>query len=191
MEPTKGTFKIQTVGPKNNIPNKKDPNRPWCSWGLQFEGDAQWYETFWVAQEDPKVGQELTGTKSWDDKFQKFKFETERQGGKGNWNPAGAQATVMEAAAVIVNGFFAATPAHYQLWNSETPEDAKKLKTLFDKYYATVVSVGKRLKDDVVGMGSMNPEQKTATKTATGGDPGDVAPPPNDDDFPGEEDTGL
>lgn len=192
MEPTKGTFKVQTVGPKKNIPNKKDPNNPWASWSLQFEDDPNWYDTFWLAKEDPIVGQELTGTKSYDDKWNTYKLELDRQGGKSNWNPAAAQATVMTGAANVVAGFLS-LPGHYELWASPKSEDAKKLKAKFDKYLVTVEVVAKRLKDSVVGMGSMQPEQKTATKSAApDGDPGPTPPPDIEETWAdGEEQVDL
>lgn len=186
------TVKIQTVGPEKSIPNKKDANKPWKSWSILFEGDVQWYDTFWLAPEPPVVGQELTGTKSYDEKWG-YKFELERQGGKSQWNPAAAQATVMGAAASVVNGFLA-IPAHYELWASGAEEDARKLKHLFDKYLVTVETVAKRLKDTVAGMGSLNPEQKTATHQAAAndGDPGPVPPPRGGEGWPpNEEPTNL
>lgn len=180
------TVKVQTVGPEKSIPNKKDPNKPWKSWSLQFEGDPQWYDTFWLSPEQPVAGQELTGTKSFDEKWG-YKFELERQGGKTQWNPAAAQATVMGAAASVVNGFLG-IPAHYALWSSGSEEDARKLKPLFDKYLVTVETVAKRLKETVVGMGSLNAETQTATKAArSDGDPGPTPPPRGGEDWPPNE----
>lgn len=187
------TVKIQTVGPEKSIPNKKDPNKPWKSWSLQFENDAQWYDTFWLDAEAPVVGQELTGTKSHDEKWG-YKFERDRAGGKAGWNPAAAQATVMAGAVALTAGFLA-IPAHYELWASTDPEAGKKLKPLFDKYIATVEAVSKRLKDSVVGMGSLNPEQKTGDKpAANNGDPGPTPPPPGIESWTeseGEEEVTL
>lgn len=181
------TVKVQTVGPEKSIPNKKDPNKPWKSWSLQFEGDAQWYDTFWLAPEPPVAGQELSGTKAHDEKWG-YKFEMERQGGKTQWNPAAAQATVMGAAASVVNGFLS-IPNHYKLWVSDTEDDAKQLRPLFDKYLVTVETVAKRLKESVVSMGSLNAEQKTATKnSSTSGDPGPTPPPAGPGGWPPEED---
>jgi len=178
--------KIQTVGPSKNIPNKKDPNKPWTSWSLQFEGDANWYDTFWLAKELPEVGQELSGEKKYDEKWG-YKFEVERQGGKANWNPAAAQATVMSAAAAVVSGFLN-IPPHYKLWASSVEEDAKQLKPLFDKYLITVETVAKRLKESVASMGSINAEEKSATKTSSGsGDPGPTPPPGAPGKWPPEE----
>ncbi len=186
--PERGTFKVQTVGPPKTIPNKKDPNKPWKSWSLQFEGDVNWYDTFWLEKDDPVVGQEMAGTKSYDEKWNTYKFELERQGGKANWNPAGAQATVMLAAVELVNGFLA-IPGNYEKWQ----KDDKELKKEFDKYILTAQVVSGRIKDMVVGMGAMQAEQKTAGKRATppprdDGDPGPAAPPPGEEDWvTGEE----
>lgn len=190
--PETGKFKIQTVGPIKTGTSKK--GNAWRAFSLQFEGDSTWYDTFWMPKEDPEVGGELSGTKSYDDQFKSYKFEVDRNGGgKNNWNPAGAQATVMHAAASTVTGFLA-IPEHYKLWVSDAPEDAKQLKKLFDKYIATVEAVGKRMKDSVVGMGSMQPQQQAgATKTSgtTDGDPGPT-PPPEIETWPeGEEEVQI
>lgn len=179
------TVKIQTVGPEKKIPNKKDENNPYRSFGLQFEGDPEWYDTFWTEKEDPQVGQELTGTKSEDPKWG-MKFETERKGGRGNWNPAGAQATVMLAGVEAVNGFLS-LPGMYELWEKNDPSTREKFK----KYLATVDSAANQLKQRVVAMGSMQQEQKTEEKSErSSGEPGTVAPP-EIDSFPPEEETGI
>lgn len=163
---------IATVGPMKEIPNKKDEHSPWHSWSLQFKDDSQWYDTFWLQKEDPVVGQELSGNKSEDPKWG-LKFELDRQGGKSNWNPAAAQATVMLAAVTLVNGFLS-IPANYKLWD----ENDEKAKKQFAKYIATVESVGKQIKEKVVAMGAMNPETKTAEKSTSGSaDPGPGTPP--------------
>lgn len=164
---------IETVGPMKEIPNKKDKNSPWHSWSLQFKGDSQWYDTFWLQKEEPKVGAELSGTKSEDPKWG-LKFDVDRQGGgKSNWNPAAAQSTVMLAAVNLVNGFLS-IPANFELWDKNDP----KAKTAFAKYIATVESVSKQLKEKVVAMGAMNPETKTADRSTSGAaDPGPGTPP--------------
>lgn len=181
--PEKGTFKIKMVGPHKSIPNKKDQNNPWHSWTLQFEGDNNWYETFWLEKADPVEGQELAGTKSYDEKWNTYKFEIDRQGGKSNWNPAAAQATVMLASVELVNGFLA-IPGNYEKWQ----KDDKDLKKEFDKYILTANVVSKRLKDMVVGMGAMQTEQKTAEKKAAdSGDPGPTPPPEGEEDWPTNE----
>lgn len=171
--PIKGTFKIQTVGPEKSIPNKKDPNRPWKSWGLQFEGDPQWYDTFWVSPDKPVEGQELTGTKSYDEQWSTYKFEIERQGGKSNWNPAGAQATVMLAAVEIVNGFLR-LGNHYEMWD----KGDVALKARFEKYVATVSAAAGQIREKVISMGALQPQEKVAEKKSEGtGDPGPTPPP--------------
>lgn len=188
--PETGKFKIQTVGPVKTGTSKK--GNDWRSFQLQFEGDNTWYDTFWMPKEDPQVGGEVEGTKSYDDQFKSYKFELKRDGGKNNWNPAGAQATVMTGAATVV-GHFLSIPANYSLWVSEKPEDAKELKRLFDKYLATVEVVSKRLKESVVSMGAISAETKTATKASprSDGDPGPL-PPPDIETWPeGEEEVNL
>ena len=112
--PEKGTFKIATIGPKKEIPKKDKPNEHWTSYSLQFEGDSNWYDTFWTKPEEPTVGMEITGTKDEHEKFG-LQFAMERQGGRSNYNPANAQATVMLAAVELVNGFLAIGD-HYELW---------------------------------------------------------------------------
>lgn len=179
--PEKGTFKIETVGPKKEGTSKK--GNPYRTYDLQFEGDSTWYNTFWTKKEDPEVGMELKGTKSYNDNYDNYSFEIEREGGKSNWNPAGANATVMLASVEVVNGFLSIGD-HYDLWDKGAPE----LKAKFDKYLATIDSVAPRIKEKVVGMGSLAPEQKTAEKKSSGtGDPGPT-PPPEIEGWPeGEE----
>lgn len=180
--PEKGTFKIQTLGPKKDIPNKKDENHPWRSWSLQFEGDPNWYDTFWLAKEDPTVGQELTGTKSEDPKFG-LKFETERQGGgKSNWNPAGAQSTIMHAAATVVQGFLS-IGNNYELWEGNDP----KVKENFAKYVNTVASVADTLKEKVVAMGALSQETKVAEKKSASSDEPAPGTPPEIPGWPEDE----
>jgi len=191
MEPQKGSFKIQVVGPKKDIPNKKDPNRPWTSWDLQFEGDPNWYNTFWLEKETPVVGQELSGTKLQDEKWGP-KFEVERQGGKQNWNPAGANATIMLAASNLVGQYLLMDSEHFELWKKKR----KAGQTPMDHYLTTVVATAKLLKQEVVGMGGTNqetPAAGTANAAATNdsGDPGPVTPPPGVETYPGEEDVPI
>lgn len=181
--PEKGTFKIATIGPKKEIPKKDKPNEHWLSYSLQFEGDANWYDTFWTKPEEPAVGMEISGEKDEHEKFG-LQFKMDRQpGGKGNWNPAAAQSTVMLASVEVVNGFLAIGD-HYALWDKG---DAA-LKPKFDKYLATVESVSGRVKDMVVNMGSLQKEEKVADKPASSnGDPGPT-PPPQIEGWPeGEE----
>lgn len=184
----KVTVKIATVGQKKNIPKKGKQNEFWTSWGLQFEDDGNWYDTFWLAKEDPVVGQSLTGTKTHDEQYG-WKFDIDRGfGNKSNWNPAAAQATVMLAAVEVVNGFLA-LPTHYELWDkSGEGENGKKLKDKFSKYLATVDAASKQLKEKVVAMGALSAEtKKTETnQAATSGDPGPT-PPPNLEEFPADQ----
>ncbi len=180
--PEKGTFKIQTIGPKKEGTSKK--GNPYRTFDLQFEGDPQWYNCFWTLKEDPTEGQELTGQKSYDSNYDSYKFEIDRPGGKANWNPAAANATVILASVEIVNGFLA-LGNHYELW--EKGDIALKAK--FEKYVATVSAASTQIKDKVVSMGSLSPEEKKpdTKKPATSGDPGPT-PPPDVDGWPeGEE----
>lgn len=175
------TVKIQTIGPRKDIPKKNNPNEHWTSWSLQFENDPQWYDTFWVAPKAPEVGQELAGDKSHHEKFG-YKFEIERAGGKGNWNPAAAQATIMLSAVEMV-GNFLAMPGHYQMWDTSDV----KLKPLFSKYVATVDAAAKQIKEKVVAMGAIGAESKKVETThGADGDPG-PAPPPNIEEFPADQ----
>lgn len=181
--PEKGTFKIATIGPKKEIPKKDNPNEHWLSYSLQFEGDANWYDTFWTKKEDPAVGMELSGTKDEHEKFG-LQFAMDRQpGGKGNLNPAAAQATVLMASVELVNGFLQIGD-HYELWE----QGDIKLKAKLEKYLASVESVAGRVKDMVVNMGSLQKEEKVANKpAASNGDPGPT-PPPEIEGWPeGEE----
>lgn len=172
--PDKGTFKIQTIGPKKEIPKKDKPNEHWTSYSLQFEGDPNWYDTFWTKPEEPAIGMEITGEKDEHEKFGlQFKMERTGGGGKGNWNPAAAQSTVLLASVELVNGFLAIGD-HYDLW----AKGDVSLKGKLDKYLASVESVSNRVKDMVVNMGSLQKEEKVATKQPTSnGDPGPSAPP--------------
>lgn len=189
--PETGTFKIQTVGPMKSGTSKK--GNPYKTFDLQLEGDPGWYNTFWTPKEDPQVGMELKGTKSYDEKFNSYKFEIDRAGGKPNWNPAAAQATVVVAASQVVAGFLA-VPEHQKLWASTVPEDGEKCKKLFDKYMTTVDVVAKRVREMVVGMPGMAPEQKTAEQPprVNDGDPGPEAPPPGVENWTdGEEEVNV
>lgn len=159
--PEKGTFKIATIGPKKEIPKKDNKNEHWTTWSLQFEQDPNWYDTFWVLDNDPEVGQELTGEKTEHEKFG-LQFAIDRPGGgKRNWNPAGAQSTIVLASVEIVNGFLS-LGNHYELWEKG---DAT-LKEKFKKYVATVEVASKQLKEVALGVGSINAEEKVADKPA-------------------------
>ena len=182
--PEKGTFKIATVGPKTERPKKDNPNEHWTSYSLQLEGDPNWYDTFWTKKEEPTVGMELSGTKEEHEKFGlQLKLDWEGNGGKRNFNPAAAQATVMLASIELVNGFLAVGD-HYELW--EKGDIALKAK--LDKYVESVVSVSNRVKEAVVNMGSLQKEEKVADKVSKpSGDPGPT-PPPDIEGWPeGEE----
>ncbi len=158
--PEKGTFKIQTIGPKKEIPKKDKPSEHWTTYSLQFEGDAQWYDTLWNKPEDPQTGMEVTGEKTEHDRFGlQFKPEYKGGGNRANFNPAAAQATVMGASVAVVNGFLS-LPGHFELWDKNDPSVKAKL----DKYLASVESVSKRLKEAVVNMGSLQKEEKIADK---------------------------
>lgn len=159
--PQKGTFKIATVGPKKDIPKKDNPHEFWSSYSLQFQGDPNWYDTFWTAKETPTEGLELTGTKSEHEKFG-LQFSVDRPNSKSNWNPAGAQASVVGAAVDVVNGFLS-LGNNYELWKTND----KEVKVLFNKYMATVESAAKQVKEIVVSLGKLNPEQKVADTTST------------------------
>lgn len=177
--PKKGTFKIQTIGPMKTGTAKS--GNKWRTFELQFEGDPQWYNTFWTPKEDPAEGKELTGEKSYDENYSSYKFEIDRQRGKNNWNPAAANATVMMAAAEVVNGFLR-LGNHYELWE----KGDEKLKPKFEKYVSTVVAASDTMKEKVVSMGGLAPEQKTAEKKSGDGDPGPT-PPPDLDEIPVDE----
>jgi len=185
--PEQGKFKIATIGPKKDIP-KKDKSGNWTSYSLQFEEDPNWYDTFWLAEEPPVEGQELSGTKSEHEKFG-LQFAVDRPAGrgKGNWNPAGANATVMGAAVDLVNGFLS-IGENYALWEKSD----EKVKENFTKYINTVDSVAKQLKEKVVAMGPMQQEQKTAEKTSNAGGDDGVGTPPNIPGWPeGEEEQDV
>lgn len=182
MQPEKGKFKIATVGPKKEGTSKK--GNPYRTYELQFEGDVQWYNTFWTLKEDPVEGMELSGTKSYNDKYDNYSFEIDRPGGKSNWNPAAANATVMLASVEIVNGFLS-LGNHYELWE----KGDVALKEKFQKYVATVEAASKQVREKVLGMAPLNAEQKTSEKPAksSSGDPGPT-PPPDIEGWPeGEE----
>lgn len=180
-------YKVQTLGPMKEIPNKKDPNSPWKSWSLQFEGDPSWYDTFWLGKEEPTVGQELTGTKSVDEKWGP-KFELERQGGKSSWNPSGANATVVAAAVDAVNGWLTLEMANKKDWESKRKDN----ELPFQHYLRTVMDVARVLKSGVVNMGG-TPEAK-AGETIVNAAPqtNTDAMPPDLESFPtGEEEVDL
>lgn len=169
--PEEGKFTIASIGPMKSGTSKK--GNPWRVFSLQFSGDPTWYDTFWTPKEEPSVGMELEGKKSYDEEFTSYKFDIKRDGGKSSWNPAGANATVMLASVEIVNGFLA-LPGHYELWD----KGDKTLKEKFDKYLATVAAVVPRMKDQTIGMGSLSAEAPGGTAPAQkSGDPGPAAPP--------------
>lgn len=181
--PATGTFKIQTVGKLTERTAAKT-GKPYKVYDLQFNDDPQWYNTFWTMDKAPEAEMDLAGTKSYDEKYTSYKFEIEGRGGggKGNWNPAAAQATVMLAGVEIINGFLA-LPGHYELWEKSDP----KLKPLFQKYVTTVDAASKQIKEKVVSMGALTAETKVAEKaSASAGDPGPT-PPPNIDAFPDDQ----
>lgn len=182
-----GKFKIQTVGPAKDIPNKKDPNKPWRSWSLQFENDPSWYDTFWVRDTDPKVGEELDGGKQEDEKFGlQFKLKWSGGGNKANWNPAGANATVMTAAVAVVNGFLGLKPQHLEDWEKKR----RTGQTAVTQYIETVVAIAGQLKQEVVKLGGNEVQTKAESSAAppADGDPGPVAPAPDDENWAdGEE----
>lgn len=155
-------FKIQTLGPPKAIPNKKDPSNPWKSWGLQFEGDPAWYDTFWLAKEDPVEGQELEGTKSVDEKWGP-KFEIARQGGKGSWNPTGANATVILAAVHMVNGWLTLDPKNKKDWEAKRKESEVPMV----HYIRTVSEIAGMVKGEVIKMGGTVTEVKGSETKAT------------------------
>lgn len=171
-----GKFKVQTVGPEKSIPNKKDPSRPWKSWDLQFEGDASWYNTFWVEDIPPVVGQELEGDKQDDEKFGlQFKKKWDKgAGNKSTWNPNAANANVMEAAVHLVHGFLSLDPEHLAVWKQKRGKDQDAVS----HYVATIFAIADQLKAQVVKMGGQNEAQTAATPPSkpTDGDPGPVAP---------------
>lgn len=163
--PQSGSFKVSVIGPVKEIQNKKDPNHPWKTYDLQFEGDPNWYNTFWVRETPPEEGETLKGTKMEADRKEwGLKFELERQGGKKNWNPAQAQATVFVASATVLNGFLSLGD-HYKLWSENDP----KLKPLFQRYLATVDNVAGQVKDKIVAMGKIEAESKTSESSTTSG----------------------
>ncbi len=177
---------IQTLGPKKDIPNKKDPNSPWKSWSLQFKDDPTWYDTFWLAKEDPTVGQELSGTKSIDEKWGP-KFELERQGGKSSWNPNAANATVVLAAVHAVNGWLALDPKNKKDWEGK----AKEGEVPFQHYLRTITDVAKVMKADVTAMGGIKEETKTTTESSAAPQVSNNEPPSMESFPPDEEDVPL
>lgn len=180
---------IQTLGPKKDIPNKKDPNSPWKSWSLQFIGDPTWYDTFWLAKEDPVVGQELSGDKKDDEKWGP-KFELERQGGKSGWNPSGANASVILAAVNAMNGWLTLESANKKDWESKRKEG----EVPFSHYLRTVKDIAKIFKADAVEMGGTAEAKAGETKVNAAPQTSANASPPELDAFPpgdGEEDVDL
>lgn len=185
-----GKFKILTVGPvKEGI--AKSSGKPFKTFDLQFDGDENWYNCYWVRDTDPKQGEELDGRKEKDEKFGlqfKLKFGA---GNKANWNPAGANAAVFQAAVAIVNGFLGLKPEHLADW------EKKRLagQTAVDQYLETVRAIASGVKSDVIKMGGSDAQVQTATHTSTAppsdGDPGPV--PPGIDNFgdTGDEEVEL
>ena len=160
--PVEGKFTIQTIGPVKNGTSKAS-GKPYKIYDLQFEGDPNWYGTFWSPKEDPQVGQELSGKKSYDSEYSSYKFEIAREGGKGNWNPAGANATLFLAAATTVGNFLALDPKHLSDWAAKRKEG----EVAFSHYLRTVADVAKLMKDDVVALGSIGTEQQAGQSNSS------------------------
>ena len=177
--PEEGKFTVQSIGPVKNG-TSKSTGRPYKIYSLQFQGDPQWYDTFWSRDDEPKDGMELEGTKSYDGKYDSYQFQISRAGGKANFNPAAAQAAVIGASVAVINGFLA-IPKHYELWAANKSEE---LKPLFEKYMQTIETVSKRMKTMTVGLGSIQGEaqksETTSAAPANDGDPGPVPPPDMD-----------
>jgi hypothetical protein len=151
-EPTKGKFKIAIIG-KPKTGTSKSTGKPYTIHEFQFEGDPNWYSTFWSDSAAPQVGQELEGTKSWDDSYGEgnWKFELERKGGNnGQFNPAGANATIYAAAANIVHNWLSVKPENYDKWLGAKPENADG----FAYYIETIEKVAKVGKEAVTKMGA-------------------------------------
>lgn len=170
-----GKYKVETVGPMKNIPNKQDPNKPWKSWSLQFAGDAAWYDTFWVRDSIPVVDEELEGSKQEDDKFGlQFKMAFAKGGNKANWNPAASNAAVMGVAAQVVHDFLSLKPEHLAAWEKKRKPD----QTPESHYLQTIIAIAGSLKQEVIKMGGT--EVQTSSKTSVpppdDGDPGPVSP---------------
>ena len=169
--PQEGKFVIQTIGPVKNGTSKAS-GKPYKIYDLQFEGDPNWYGTFWSPKEDPQVGQELSGKKSYDSEYSSFKFEIAREGGKGNWNPAGANATLTLAAANVVGNYLALDPQYKKEWESKRKEG----EPAFAHYLRTVRDVAKLMKDDVVALGSIGTENQTGQSSSAAPAAGGNAP---------------
>lgn len=159
--PVEGKFVIQTIGPVKTGTSKAS-GKPYKIYDLQFEGDPNWYGTFWSPKEDPQIGQELSGKKSFDSEYNSYKFEIAREGGKGNWNPAGANATLFLAAATTVGDFLALDPKHLEEWATKRNKDEPP----FAHYLRTVRDVAKLMKDDVVALGSIGADQQAGQSTS-------------------------
>lgn len=178
-----GKYKVQTVGPVKTG-TAKSSGKPFKTFDLQFEGDANWYNCFWVRDTDPTVGEELEGSKQSDDQFG-LKFAMKFAGGnRANWNPAGANAAVMQAAVAVVNGFLGLKGEHLTEWEKKR----KKGQTAVEQYLETVKAIAGELKQEVVKLGGTN-ETQTGAKTTAGpqpsGDPGPL--PPGEEDWTEEE----
>lgn len=150
--PVKGKFKIAVIGkPKKGT--SKSTGKPYTIHELQFEQDPNWYSTFWNRDTEPVVGEELEGTKSWDDSYQEgnWKFEMERQGFKGgSFNPASANATIYAAAANIAHNWLSIDPENYKKWLAAKPEGTDP----FVYYIDTIGKIAGAGKEAVTKMGA-------------------------------------
>lgn len=169
-EPTKGKFKIAIIGqPKKGV--SKSTQKAYTIHTFQFEGDPNWYSTFWGQEAEPQVGQELEGTKSWDDSYGEgnWKFELERKGGNnGQFNPAGANATIYAAAANIVHDWLSLPLAtNQQVSNLDKWLGAKAEGTDgFAYYIETIEKVAKVGKEAVTKMGAA-PKSPESVESST------------------------
>lgn len=182
-----GKFKIQSVGPvKTGV--AKNSGKPWKVYSLQFEGDGQWYDCFWTSKEDPAVGAELSGKKEYDDEYNSYKFNMGFAGAKANWNPSGANATVLCAAVNLVHDFLTLDPSYLKEWQAKKGE--KQSPSAY--YVQTVVAIAKELKTEVAGMGGDAVQKGSTNESSKGdGDPGPTAPGVENWTEEGEENVDL
>lgn len=182
-----GKFKIQTVGPVKEGVSKKT-NKPWKVFDIQFYEDANWYATFWTDATPPAVDQELTGKKEWNEEFKNYQFNMGFAGAKQNWNPSGANSTLVGVAAQIVHDAFELGMTTVDDWNKR----AKAGESMMQHYLRTVVETATLLKPEVTKLGGGETKvAETTSSTPTGeGDPGPV--PPGTEDWPsGQEPVEL
>lgn len=179
-----GKFKIETVGPVKAGTSKKT-GKPYKTFDLQFVADPQWYNCFWTRDTDPKVGEELEGKKEYNKDFESHQFNMGFPGAKANWNPAGANATVMGAAVAVVNGFLSLKEAHLVEWEKKRPKGMSAVA----HYLETVTAIAGELKQSVVKMGGeVQAAAKTPATPPADGDPGPVSP--GEEGWPEGEDPG-